>query len=210
MAAALAAALPAKLETVAEVLELPVRKDAEGARLMLLMARSRKPRAGEDPNKIYWHDDPEKLERLYKYCQNDVEVERALYKCLPPLIEAEQASWALDAAVNARGFYTDGLLLEASHKVVTAADAALQAEFRELTGLDSTNQVEKFIAWLAKRGAKSPTYKKEPWHALSAAKASPPRCAERLSCAACWRMRAPTRLKRCLPGAAMMAVCAAP
>ena len=74
MAMTLANALPAALDKVAEVLDLPVRKDAQGARLMRLMSRPRKPRAGEDPNHIYWQDDPEKLERLYAYCRNDVEV----------------------------------------------------------------------------------------------------------------------------------------
>ena len=49
MAMALASALPAKLETVAEVLSLKHRKDAEGHKLMLQMAKPRKPRKGEAP-----------------------------------------------------------------------------------------------------------------------------------------------------------------
>src|SRR6516225_7250766 len=87
MAMALASALPAALDSVAEVLELSVRKDAQGARLMRLMSRPRKPRAGEDPNGIYWHDDPEKLERLYAYCRNDTDVERKAYHRLPRLAD---------------------------------------------------------------------------------------------------------------------------
>jgi DNA polymerase len=148
MAKALACALPGSLERAAEALGLPG-KDASGARLMRLMSRPRKPRAGEDPVGIYWHDDPEKLERLYAYCRRDVEVERELFRRLPPLLGSEQALWAIDSVINQRGFFTDGPLLEAAHNIVTAAEAALQAEFRELTGLDSTNQTEKLIAWLA-------------------------------------------------------------
>jgi DNA polymerase bacteriophage-type len=53
MAMASASALPAKLKTVAEVLELSARKDDQGSRLMQQMARPRKPRADEDPNGIY-------------------------------------------------------------------------------------------------------------------------------------------------------------
>ena len=68
MAKALACALPGKLEMVAEVLGLEHRKDADGARLMRLMAKPRKPRKGEDPNAgPYWHDEPEKIERLDTY-----------------------------------------------------------------------------------------------------------------------------------------------
>jgi DNA polymerase len=152
MAASLASALPGSLKTVAEALELPVRKDTDGERLMRLMARPRQPRPGEDPAGIYWHDDPEKFERLGKYCQNDVAVERELLKRLPPLVETEQTMWELDAAINARGFYTDGALLEASANVVTATEAKLQGEFRELTGLNSTNQTEKLVAWLGGHG----------------------------------------------------------
>jgi len=152
MAATLASALPAALEKVAEVLELPIRKDAQGARLMRTMARPRKPRAGEDSAGIYWHDDSEKLQRLFAYCQNDVAVERELFRRLPPLTDSEQALWVLDQLINERGFHTDGALLNAAHHVVTETEAALQMEFRELTGLDSTNQTAKLIAWLAEHG----------------------------------------------------------
>src|SRR6516165_3552771 len=71
MAMTLAAALPGELKKVAEALDLPVRKDAEGERLMLQMARPRKPRPGEDPTGLYWHDEPEKLARLCEYCKRD-------------------------------------------------------------------------------------------------------------------------------------------
>src|SRR5262249_25293792 len=74
MAAALALALPAKLKNVAEALQLVHRKADD--RLMLQMSRPRKPRAGEDPARVYWHDDPERRERLHAYCRQDVEVER--------------------------------------------------------------------------------------------------------------------------------------
>ena len=119
---------------------------------MRLMANPRKPHVDENPAGIYWHDDPAKLERLCLYCRRDVEVERELFRRLPQLIDTEQQTWALDAVINARGFFTDEPLLEASYNIVTSAEAALQSEFRELTGLDSTNQVEKFIGWLAERG----------------------------------------------------------
>jgi DNA polymerase len=154
MAMALASALPAKLETVAEVLRLPVQKDAAGARLMRQMTRPRKPRAGEDPNGIYWYDDPEKLERLYAYCRQDVEVERELSHRLLPLIDSEQALWALDAVINGRGFYTDGALLEAASKIAVTAGDAVQAELTRITAgaLTSTDQVAAMLAWLGEHG----------------------------------------------------------
>jgi DNA polymerase len=151
MAMALAAALPGKLEKVAEALQLAHRKDVEGERLMKRMAQPRRAQRGEDPNVLHWIDDPVSLARLCAYCKQDVEVERELYHRLPPLSPTEQKLWELDARINARGFYTDGALLDTAHRVVTEAEAARQSEFRELTGLDSTNQTAKLIAWLGER-----------------------------------------------------------
>ena len=87
MAAALANALPASLEGAAEALGLSVRKDADGRRVMLQMSQPRKARKGEDPKLVYWHDDPERRLRLQEYCKRDVEIERAIYRRLPPLSE---------------------------------------------------------------------------------------------------------------------------
>ena len=144
MAMALAAALPGSLEKAIEALDLLFPKDKAGAALMRKMA---KPLRGGG-----WVEDAASLERLYEYCRRDVKAERALYRALPLLIESEQRSWELDATINLRGFYTDGVLLDAGHNVVTQAEAARQAEFRELTGLDSANQTAKLIAWLTERG----------------------------------------------------------
>jgi DNA polymerase len=154
MAQALACALPGKLEKLAEILKLPFQKDAEGARLMRLMARPRKPRAGEDPNGLYWHDDPEKLARLDEYCRRDVETERALYHRLPPLSDAEQALWVLDAGINNRGFFTDGPLLEAAARIAANVDQATQDELVRITAgeVGSTNQITRLQTWLAERG----------------------------------------------------------
>jgi DNA polymerase len=151
MAMALACGLPGKLENVAEALSLPLRKDAEGARLMKQMMKPRKPRAGEDPNGIYWHDEPEKIARLSNYCIRDTDVERLVYHHLPQLIEAEQALWVLDATINARGFHTDGPLLEAASHVAITADQAIQEELARITNgaLISTDQVGALQAWLA-------------------------------------------------------------
>jgi DNA polymerase len=155
MAMALASALPAGLDKLALAIELPVRKDAEGARLMRIMAKPRKPRAGEDPNAgPYWHDEPEKIEKLGAYCMRDVEVERMAFQRLPPLIDSEQELWALDAKINARGFYTDGALLNAASHIAAGADEATQRELVEITSgaLFSTDQVEALQTWLGEHG----------------------------------------------------------
>jgi DNA polymerase bacteriophage-type len=154
MAIASASALPAALGTVAEVLQLSARKDDDGARLMKQMARPRKPRAGEDPAGIYWHDDHEKLEALHAYCRQDVEVERELFHRLPPLADSEQALWVLDQLINQRGFHTDGPLLKAASRIAAAAGQVVQEEIARITNgeLNSTDQVAALQAWLGDHG----------------------------------------------------------
>jgi DNA polymerase len=154
MATGLANALPGRLKLIAEVLELSARKDAEGGKLMLQMARPRKPRAGEDPNGIYWHDEPEKVERLYAYCRQDVEVERELHHRLTPLAASEQALWVFDQQINQRGFHVDLPLLEAASRIAIEANRKVQDELVSITGgaLTSTNQTKAMQDWLGEHG----------------------------------------------------------
>jgi DNA polymerase len=154
MAMALANALPGALDKAAAALGLPVRKDAEGHRLMLAMAKPRKPRPDENPAGTYWHDDPERIRRLQDYCRRDVEMERALFKRLPPLSDAEQALWALDAEINLRGFYVDVPLAEAARKIVRERRAAINQELTELTGgrITSIAQVNRIADYLKEHG----------------------------------------------------------
>jgi DNA polymerase len=150
-AATQALALPGSLAKAAEALRLEQQKDEDGHRLMLKMARPRKPRPGEDPTKTYWHDDPEDLKRLYEYCKRDVEVERAVHARVGHLPDSEQAVWLLDAAINERGIRIDRNLASGAIKIGNAARAAIDADLREVTGGDVTTvgQTEKLIAWLA-------------------------------------------------------------
>ncbi|PWT84875.1 MAG: hypothetical protein C5B56_14880 [Proteobacteria bacterium] len=150
MAAGLALALPARLAQIAKALSLPEQK--ANKTIVSLMMKPRRPRGDEDPKGVYWFDDAEHREALYAYCKQDVETERALYRWLPPLSAAEQALWQLDQMINDRGFYTDGVLIKKAIAIATAAEREIQTEFQQLTGLNSTNQVEKFLAWLAARG----------------------------------------------------------
>jgi DNA polymerase len=107
MAMALAFSLPAKLERVAEVLELIHQKDKAGHRLMLMMSKPRRPRKDEDPQALLWFEDPDRMARLYEYAKQDAEVERELRGVLQPLSDEELKVWQLDLRINARGFYFD-------------------------------------------------------------------------------------------------------
>jgi DNA polymerase len=142
MAAALAAALPGKLENVAAALELAHQKDKAGQRLMLRLSR------------IGYVPTAEELQRLYDYCRRDVEIERELYRRLPPLSADEQKLWELDARINARGFHVDLQLAEGTRKIVCEEEKAMNAEIAKLTNgkITSIHQVAKMTAHLQELG----------------------------------------------------------
>jgi DNA polymerase len=148
--AALALALPPKLGKLAKAIGLKHQKASD--KTMQLMAQPRRPRADEDPNQIHWHDDEKHRQDLYDYCATDVLAEWELYHWLPPLIPAEQAMWCLDQAINDRGFYVDGKLIEKAIALAEIAAAETLAEFCSLTGLYSTEQKDKLRDWLAAHG----------------------------------------------------------
>jgi DNA polymerase len=153
-AASLASALPADLEGVAAALRLPFRKDPHGYAAMLRLSRPRKPKKGEDPTIIYWGGREGDLELLYRYNVGDVAQERAVRRHLPPLSDAEQTLWQLDAKINNYGFHTDLELGHAAEKIVEQERAAINAEISVLTDgkVTSANQVAKIVDFARKRG----------------------------------------------------------
>jgi hypothetical protein len=153
MAIALAAGLPARLDRIGAVLELTNRKDVGGERLMHQMSKPRR-RHKDEPAGVYWFDDPERLDRLCKYCRLDVEVEREIYGRLSPLSPTEQATWQLSSIVNERGFRVDRAFAEAAHKIAQAAAPEIDAELADITRgvVTGINQIARLLQWLRRNG----------------------------------------------------------
>src|SRR5262249_3253269 len=154
MTLALVNALPPALEKTAKALGLPYEKDKEGYQLMRRMSRPRRPHKNEDPNRVYWVDGPELRERLHLYCMRDVELERAVYRRLPPLPPSEQELWQLDAIINERGFFTDRPLTIAARNIARAEQNEVNAEIAALTNgeIISIGQVEKIKTFVRRHG----------------------------------------------------------
>ena len=162
-AAALARALPGSLDGVTAALKLEQRKDDAGRRVMLQMARPRKPRKDEDPKGVYWFDDEERREQLYAYCKQDVAAERELHRHLPFLEDSEQALWILDQAINDRGVQIDRTLLDAALKIAEQGRSEIDTELAKITAgeIDSVHQVARLLQWLNAHGAKLKSISKE-------------------------------------------------
>jgi DNA polymerase bacteriophage-type len=171
MAMSLSYGLPAKLSAAADALELSNRKDKAGERLMHQTSKPRKAHKDENPRNIYWFDDQERLDRLYAYCKQDVEVERELFGRLLPLPPAEQALWELSSRINARGFRVDRAFAEAARKIAQAAAPEIDAELAEITkgAVTTINQIAKLLTWLQEQGCTAKTLDRKAIEKLLAA-----------------------------------------
>lgn len=138
MAAALA--LPRNLEDACIALNLPVKKDMEGRRLML---KYTKPRRASKHNDEKWHSDREEIERIVQYCKQDVAAETELFLALPPLHPREHEVWKLDQKINFRGIKVDRPLVEKTLDLIKEETEYLENETVEVSEgrLTSTRKV---------------------------------------------------------------------
>jgi DNA polymerase len=156
--------LPRSLEGAGAALGLRIQKDMEGHRLMMKLCRPRKPRRGEpeinpsDPHGYYWNEDPAELDRLYKYCMNDVIAEEALSNHLSDLPEKELLIWQLDQLINMRGIQADIPSAKAMLAMVGEHEAKLLERLRLLThgNVKTAKQVEALRKYLRALGVDLP------------------------------------------------------
>jgi DNA polymerase len=148
MARAAAMGLAHSLDNLGKCIALPETKDKEGHALMLKMC---KPRSREP---LTWHETPEDLDRLARYCDQDVATECAADQHLPPLSERERRIWVLDQTINDRGFAVDLPRVRLAYEAVLEAQRRADHEMFRLTGgaVAKTSQVKRLIDWLNSRG----------------------------------------------------------
>jgi len=149
-AMAAAMALPRDLAGAAVAMGSPEQKDMTGKRLMMQLARPRRVENGT----ILWWDVPEKIARLIEYCEQDVEVERALTKVLRPLSDAEHAVWQMDHVINTRGVRVDLASVRKADRIVKLSLEKLDQEISRLTGgrVDKASQAARLTEWLREQG----------------------------------------------------------
>lgn len=95
---------------------------------------------------------PEKFERLYSYCKQDVEVERELFKRLLQLSPYERRVWQLDWKINQRGIEVDLPAVKSAIKLVESEKARLDKEMQNATGgavvtCSAVGQIKEWIGW---------------------------------------------------------------
>jgi len=144
MAVAAMKGLPLGLDACVTALELPVKKDMEGHAHMLKMCKP-------DKDGGWSHHTPENLQRLYEYCNGDVDAQYGVYVSTQGLGPSERHTWILDQRVNQRGILIDEKFVDACIDVLDQVRIPMTERFRELTGLKPT-QREKVLDWVNDQG----------------------------------------------------------
>lgn len=151
MAEALAMNLPGRLGQCAAVTGVAAQKDVEGHNLMMRMARPRSFRPDGSP---VWWEVPERMQRLYEYCRQDVRTEMALVGVLRRLSPRERDVYLLDQVINDRGVRVDLPLVEAATNLVEQAVERSNAEIDALTDgrVRAVTQSGQLVRWLQEVG----------------------------------------------------------
>jgi len=144
MAVAAANNIPQSLDDAGVFMNSEHKKDAVGKRLIMKLSK---------PNtKGVFNRDPELLQELYDYCEQDVRTEMAIGSVLRPLSDVEQEVWTLTQRVNLRGVPVDPKELRNAVAAVDDAQALLDNELLFLTGCRPSERAQ-LLAWLNDTGA---------------------------------------------------------
>lgn len=151
MARAMALALPGGLDQLSTALKTATTKDKDGHRLMMQMC---KPRRYEPDGSPVWWDDADRLARLGRYCDQDVETETLVDQALPKLTPYEKEVWRLDQRINERGVRIDVAFAEKALQVVAEARKRADDRMWWLTDgeVKKCTEAARIVAWLNARG----------------------------------------------------------
>lgn len=157
MAMAYAMALPGSLEKAAAAVGIENQKDLAGGRVTLQLAQPRDVLA--DGTVTWFTEDefPEKFEKMYAYCKQDVIVMRDLYKRLVHLSQSEKETWLLDHRINQRGIRIDIALVKKAIELVKLEQARLNSEMQKVTGgvVSMCTAVGQLTDWINWQGVKT-------------------------------------------------------
>lgn len=145
MAVAAMKGLPLGLDALVSALELPVKKDMDGHRHMLIMCKP-------DRNDGWSHHNDFNMQRLYEYCDGDVNAQYGVYQTTRGLGPSERHTWVLDQKVNQRGVKIDREFVHACMDVLEQTKVPMVERFKELTGGLKPTQREKVLNWINDQG----------------------------------------------------------
>lgn len=144
--------LPGALGNLTDVLPVTKAKDADGRRLLNKFSVPRKPTKKDPSTRTRPEDDPQDAERLYAYCDRDVEAEEEVSALMMPMSANELRFWLLDQRINWRGIGVDRASVRNMIAILEKAVDKYGRECEALTGGLKPSQVQKLQGWLMGRG----------------------------------------------------------
>lgn len=150
MAKSRAFALPGALAKVAEVTDAPIKKNADGGRLLKKFSVPRNPTKKDDRLRIRPETDFEEGPKLYQYNFDDIDSEAAVSALCPDIEGEEREFWECTMAMNARGVSVDSESVEACISILEQAQRKYNVELVSLTGgaVTEASQVQALGDWL--------------------------------------------------------------
>lgn len=140
------------LDEVGRAVKSPVKKDAEGKRLIKLFSipdsRHKRFHEGQRPSCWCGVDHRADFAKFIDYCKQDVVAEAMVAACLADVPEDVQREYEMDQRINDRGVRHFKGLSEAALVQVEAEKNRLMADLKALTGLDNPNSIQQFRGWL--------------------------------------------------------------
>ena len=102
------------------------------------------------PFRVMPTDEPEKWDLFKAYCIQDVETEREIKRRLSrwPMPQREQELWEITTEANAAGVRVDMDMVRGALDLADAEQRQLEAEAKEISGLDNPKSVQQLLKWL--------------------------------------------------------------
>jgi DNA polymerase bacteriophage-type len=145
MASAAMHSLPLGLDPLTNALDLPIKKDMEGHRLMLKMCKP-------DKEGGWSQHTPENMQREAEYNVTDVDGQFGVYLATQGLGAEERQIWLTDQIINQRGILIDTNFVHACVDVLNQVRQPMTEEFRQITGGLNPTQREKVLNWVNEQG----------------------------------------------------------
>lgn len=155
--------MPMSLDQVAKVLNLTVKKDTAGKKLIRQFCTPATPNLiNKGARRNLPSLDPEGWKAFIDYNRRDVEVEQAIHTRLAkfPVPDEEWEAYSLDQRINDAGIKLDATLVDAAVTLDEKHRNATLARAQELTGLENPNSPIQLKDWLTQNGCPLDSLKK--------------------------------------------------
>lgn len=147
--------MPMSLDQVAKVLNLLVKKDAAGKKLIRQFCTPATPNLiNKGARRNLPTLNPEGWKAFIEYNRRDVEVEQAIHTRLAkfPVPDEEWEAYTLDQRINDAGIKLDATLVDAALTLDEKHRETTLSRAQEITGLDNPNSPIQLKDWLTQNG----------------------------------------------------------